>query len=158
MGGRPRTPSKTKELKGTKRKDRINDKEPVPVLGLIKPPAYFDKEQKAIFKEALEYLKGLGVVGVSDAFQLEMFTVTFCKWRETVQNLAESGDSYVSEKKGGGEMERMRPLVQQRNELTRQLNSMMQTMGFSPAARSKLSSDNTDPGKSLDDWLESDVH
>ncbi|MDE0724731.1 MAG: phage terminase small subunit P27 family [Alphaproteobacteria bacterium] len=135
---RPRKTTQEKKDAGTFREDRANAFEPTPVSGDIKPPAYLSAAEKKVFKEIYISLKELGVASTTDTFQIETLAGTLCRYRAYAKFIRKNGDTYETKTKEDSIMHRVRPELKLMNEANRQIQTMLQNLGLSPAARSRV--------------------
>ena len=105
-----------------------------PEVKLPDPPAHFDEAERACWTENARILAEMGLLTDADHCLLEIFCVTWLRWRRAVE---ETGDEFiVTSPKSGYPIQN--PLLSIANKAAEQLRKIMGEIGFTPLSRSRL--------------------
>ncbi len=107
---------------------------PKPEVKLPDPPEHFDEAERACWTENARKLAEMGLLTDADHILLEIFVVTWLRWRRAVE---ETGDEFiVTSPKSGYPIQN--PLLSIANKAAEQLRKIMAEIGFTPLSRSRL--------------------
>lgn len=118
---------------------RLNRQEPVPSGDLFDAPLHFDKRQKEVWKTVLKDAPR-GLLKRLDAGVLICWVVAFCLHEEAVQKL-HSSPKIIKSPNG---LPVQSPWLQILNKQAALLVRLASELGFSPAARARVSVDEAD--------------
>lgn len=116
-------------------RERINDREPVPVGNVAAdPPAHFDEEQAEVWRYAVEH-SPTGMLKLIDASVLETWCVAHVMHRQAVVELQKAGSLMVETPNHLLVQSPYIPIINKQAEiLTRAANAL----GFVPTTRPKI--------------------
>lgn len=142
--GRRKTPTKTLEKRGSWRAG-LNPQEPKPDPSRPTCPAWLPPAAKAAWRELCPQLHAMGVLTRVDRHLLAVYCVTWAHWRECVEFIDRHGLAqpiYSESKKKDkprelGTVKRF-PHSQMILALAEKLSKLGDSLGLSPAARSKM--------------------
>ena len=125
--GRPKKPTKLKELNGSLKRhpDRRNPGEPKPAGPIGEPPAYFDQNQASTWAELFD-ITPAGVLTSADRIHLEIVCVLLAHFRR-------DPESFLGVKLAA-------------------LNLGLAKMGLNPSDRSRIRASTEPQGKPDDPW------
>jgi len=110
-----------------------NDK-PKPEVTLPDPPEHFDEAERACWTENARILTDMGLLTDADHILLQIFVVTWLRWRRAVDELG--GEYTVKSPKSGYPV--MNPLLGVANQSAAQLIKIMGEIGFTPRSRARI--------------------
>lgn len=113
---------------------------------LGEPPATLSDREKATWNEIASAMEG--IYSAADRHILEAFCVTFWRWRDVHERLAQTGDLV----KSGGKVQR-NPLFVPYNQLATTMRGLGGDLGLSPAARARIGSTVDDKDKEDEEYL-----
>ena len=151
MPGRKPLPMAVKQIKGTVQKCRINPREPKPVGSLCTPPEYMSD----VAREARNYAVANSppdLLSALDGAVLERWANCSGLYREALAKINRAGVSGMIIKTPSGILPRS-PLMEVIRELAMEMKVYETEMGFTPAARSRVSMQ-ADSQKDNDPWSE----
>lgn len=151
MPGRKPVPAVVKEIKGTLQKCRINAREPKPTTSLCEPPAYMSDGAKEAWNYAVANSPP-GLLSALDGAVLERWANCCGMYREALTKINQAGVSGMLIKTPSGILRRS-PLMDVIRELALEMKGYETEMGFTPAARSRISVQ-PEAGKERDPWSE----
>lgn len=139
------TPTRILELRGSTlvTKRRLKG-EPKPPRGRMACPDWLDKRAKAVWKQVVPMLIGMGVLTKIDRNALERYCRTYSRWREAEDFIDKHGSVYpLKDEKGKTKCVQQWPQVAIANKLSIQLTRMEQEFGMTPSARARIQVDVT---------------
>lgn len=136
MAGRPRKPTAVKALQGTLQKCRTNPNEPKPTGDLknVVPPPYLTETAKDIWRYALDNAPE----GLLTNLDLGIFTQWVVCFDAFITMSAAMKEGGTVQTDGHG-VKRVNDLLHQILKTTAVLRGLENELGFTPAARSKIS-------------------
>lgn len=93
--GRPRKPTKVKQLQGTFRKDRANPDEPQPELGIPEPEDRLSEGAREIYFRLAKLLDGMKVLTEADGPALELAAQALDEYHLAKRITDEEGITYT---------------------------------------------------------------
>jgi len=151
MAGRKPLPLAIKQIKGTVQKCRTNPRAPRPTGPLCTPPDYMSEGAKEAWNYALTHSPP-GLLSALDGAVLERWANCSGLYREALSKINRAGVSGMLVKTPSGILRRS-PLMDVIRDLALEMKGYESEMGFSPAARSRISMPTESP-KDNDPWLE----
>ncbi|RKD96763.1 phage terminase small subunit P27 family [Marinifilum flexuosum] len=155
MTGRKPQPTKMKVLKGTDRKDRLNQNEPVTEpVAKMKPPAYLNNTAKTAFRELVKLVgaDGMNVLAESDRAALGMLCDQYSIYREARNEVRKLGLTFESKGRNGKQI-KARPEVQIMNNAWDRVAKMLVEFGCTPSARSRVNELEKQEKDAFEDFL-----
>lgn len=150
--GRKPLPAAVKKVKGTLQKCRTNPREPRPGALLADAPAYMSETAREAWRYAVEHAPP-GLLCSLDAAVLERWANCAGLYREALAKINRAGVAGMIVKTPSGILRRS-PLMDVIRDLALEMKGYETEMGFTPAARSRVTLP-TDPGERRDDpWGE----
>jgi P27 family predicted phage terminase small subunit len=144
MGRKP-LPSHLKLVKGTARRDRLNQKEPKPQLVAPDPPEYLDDRAKAKFTNMAQMLARHGVMTELDVSALARYAVVWCRWIDAEAEIKKRGPVV----KTTSDNIIQNPFLAVANKCLLQMAQIESEFGLTPSSRSRVrmteQPDETDP-------------
>lgn len=123
--------------------DRVNDKEPTPVVKLPRAPTGMDKRDRVYWREFCSRLKELNCASQSDAGAIEIWVKARRRWKDAYDNVDRYGMLIP-----GGSAKNPQP---RRNPLLTEIHKAEQTMlkietefGMTPSSRTRVASRDAD--------------
>ena len=135
MPGRPRKPTKLKQMQGTLEERRVNPAEPKYDLQMPEAPAWLGEDAKVEWNRICPSLVASGVATGVDFAVLANYCQVWAEFVAATKTINEEGRYQIAL---NGNKVPHPALVQQRNSSTL-LRSLAQELGLSPASRSKVS-------------------
>ena len=151
MAGRKPLPVAVKKIKGTLQKCRTNPNEPRPMGKLGDPPEYMSDIAKEAWTYAVENAPP-GLLSSLDAAVLERWANCAGLYREALAKINRSGVAGMIIKTPSGILRRS-PLMEVIRELALEMKVYETEMGFTPAARSRISAPSDAP-RDHDPWAD----
>lgn len=151
MPGRKPIPAVVKKIKGTLQKCRINQSEPKPKGMLCTPPPYMSDSAKEAWDYAVTNSPP-GLLSALDGAVLERWANCSGLYREALAKINRAGVAGMIIKTPSGILRRS-PLMDVIRELAMEMKVYETEMGFTPAARSRISTPAELP-KDNDPWSE----
>ncbi len=132
--GRPAKPSALKDLAGTNRADRRNDKEPeFDLVDDITPPTHLCERSAEVWRQVAPILRRGKVLTAADVIALEMLCDAVADYR---QARTQRGDNFTqSTPKGGQQLDQL--LIAQQMS-SKRAEAFMAKFGMDPASRSRV--------------------
>ena len=137
MPGRKPLPVAVKKIRGTLQKCRTNPREPKPTGTLSTPPEYMSDAAKQAWQYAVENSPP-GLLSALDGAVLERWANCSGMYRETLSKINRAGVSGMIIKTPSGILRRS-PLMGVIRDLALEMKGYETEMGFTPAARSRVS-------------------
>lgn len=132
MAGRKPLPTQLKILRGTARKDRLNN-EPKGKLTVTGAPYWLkDKKAKHAWKELEKMLGPIGVLTDLDRMALEPLVITYSQWREA----CDKASIEVEYTENGYPIPN--PYLQIQMKLQEKLLKLLVEFGLTPSSRSRI--------------------
>ena len=128
-------PSNIRQYTGGQKKDTTD--EPTLEIKASPPPDYFDSTQRACWSRNAEKLARMQVMTDADRDLLEMYVITWLRWRDAVKK---TGTEYTVESPKSG-YPIQNPLLSVANKAEAQLIKIMAEFGFSPSSRTRVRMD-----------------
>ena len=151
MAGRKPLPLAIKQIKGTVQKCRTNPHEPRPTTALCTPPEYMSDAAKEAWNYAVANSPP-GLLSALDGAVLERWSNCSGLYREALAKINRAGVSGMIIKTPSGILRRS-PLMDVIRELAMEMKVYETEMGFTPAARSRISAPSDAP-RDNDPWAE----
>lgn len=149
--GRPPKPTALKLIEGTARPDRINDREPEPPQGEIKPPKWLVGRSKRLWNEIAPVLDEMGVLTTADPHALALLCDAYAEYLDARAVVKKEGATYQTSRvlgqlytESGEEVPLVNTMVRQRPEVAiasdawRRIQRMMSEFGLTPSSRSRI--------------------
>ena len=133
MAGRKSKPMQLKLIQGTFRKDRSNEREPLPSGNLSAAPEHVSDEQRAVWDYAISHAPK-GLLKNLDFSVLEVWVTACVFYREAVKKLAIAGQ--VIKTPSGYPV--VNPYMSNMNKQSQTMLKAAAEMGFTPASRSRI--------------------
>lgn len=139
MAGRPRKPTKIKELAGTARKHRENPSEPEAPTGYPDCPDWLSSAAARIFDDTCRSLDSMGILSPQWADVIAAYAS--CQEEIEIYSaiIAQEGRTYTTTTQTGDTMYRARPEVAMRADAMRRAQQLRSEIGLGPASKSKVS-------------------
>ena len=113
---------------------KVSTDKPKPEVKLPDPPEHFDEAERACWTENARKLAEMGLLTDADHCLLEIFCVTWLRWRQAVKDM---GDEFtVKSPKSGYPIQS--PLLGVANQSAAQLIKISGEIGFTPRSRARL--------------------
>ena len=151
MAGRKPLPAVVKQIKGTLQKCRTNPREPRPTSALCTPPEYMSEVAKEAWNYAVANSPS-SLLSALDGAILERWANCSGLYREALSKINRAGVSGMIIKTPSGILRRS-PLMDVIRDLALEMKGYEAEMGFTPAARSRISMPADGPRDS-DPWSE----
>lgn len=151
MAGRKPLPLVIKQIKGTVQKCRTNPHEPRPTTALCTPPEYMSDAAKEAWNFAVANSPP-GLLSALDGAVLERWANCSGLYREALAKINRAGVSGMIVKTPSGILRRS-PLMEVIRELALEMKVYETEMGFTPAARSRISAPSDAP-RDHDPWAD----
>lgn len=138
--GRKPEPSRMKVLKGTNRKDRMNENEPkTEPVAEMKPPAYLNNTAKVAFRDLVKMIgaDGMNVLAEADKTALAMLCDQYSIYREARKVIKSKKLTFETVGRNGKQI-KARPEVGIMNGAWDRVAKMMVEFGLTPSARSRV--------------------
>lgn len=139
--GRPRKPSRLKELAGTQRADRVNDAEPaLPPAAIPAPPADLSDDERAAWVELAVLVDPMRIATASDVAAFRVMVQDVAVRASLLRSYRDAGclPVYTEETKAGPQL-RMRPEVHALTSYSKLVLLHFARWGLAPADRSRVS-------------------
>ena len=153
MARRGRKP-KAVELKvlSDPRADRVNAREPKHARALPKAPDYFHDDDVALaaWDAIVRQLDALGVISESDSAVIELYCVTYSRYRKALTELTH--DNSLTVITDGGNV-KANPVATIAAQASAQLQSLLSELGLTPSSRSRVRSTVEQPRDALAEFL-----
>lgn len=140
MAGRPRKPTKVKELQGTLEKSRVLENE-MQTKVITKVPDledYYPEETHSLWKMLCSEMINIGMLQIGDLEALKAFTAACYMQGHAFQMMQEQGAVLDLVNSKGEEYKKTNPWVSVWKESVGLIKSLGNEFGFTPASRSKL--------------------
>lgn len=142
MGARgfPPKPTALRILEGNPSRKPFNVKEPKPkVLQNLEPPEEFTDLQKKIWNSITTEMVRIGLVTEIDYYVVHRYCVFAAEFIETSRRITPE-NSVIPHRGEDGKIRYItyNPLISMRNEASRQMGRLEQSLGISPSARSRI--------------------
>ena len=135
MLGRPPKPTRLKMLEGNRGKRPINNTEPQPVNGPPPCPRWLGRDAKREWRRVCRELAAMGLLARADMTALAGRCQEWARYVEMQHVLAEKGCTFETATGGF----QARPEVAIADKALGRVNAIDQQLGLTPAARSRLS-------------------
>lgn len=138
--GRPRKPSKLKELSGTQRADRVNAAEPsLPPAEMPEPPADLSDDERAAWVELAALVDPMRIATASDVAAFRVMVQDVAVRASLLRSYREAGCApvFIEETKAGPQL-RMRPEVHALTSYSKLVLLHFARWGLAPADRSRV--------------------
>lgn len=150
--GRKPLPVAVKKVKGTLQKSRTNVREAHPTTLQVDAPEYMSETAKEAWRYAVEHAPP-GLLSSLDAAVLERWANCAGLYREALAKINRAGVAGMIVKTPSGILRRS-PLMDVIRDLAMEMKGYESEMGFTPAARSRVTL-SANPGDDHDDpWAE----
>lgn len=151
MAGRPRKPTKIKQLSGTERKHRANPNEPEVASGWPECPDWLSHAAARIFGETCRSMDGMGIL--SPEWRDVIAAYASCQEEIEIYSaiIAQEGRTYTTTTQMGDTMYRARPEVAMRADAMRRAQQLRSELGLGPASKSKVSANSKHEANEFDD-------
>lgn len=132
--GNEKTPAKLTVIGGKKGKDVVEAELEVPT-----PPDWLDDEAIDEWFRVAAILVEAGLLTTLDLPQLEVYCVSYARWKQTEQDISELGGTVMEfQKKDGEPYYQIRPEVSASKLYYKQMKTAADALGLTPAARAKV--------------------
>lgn len=143
---KPPKPTVLRIAEGVRDKKKVNKKEPAPRLKIPPMPNGMSADAKKEWKRIAPILLENGLLTEMDSLALELYCESYSMYRKASQKLKQQG--VFIKGKNGGQVYNQWYSVQQKAQTA--LNKYLAEFGFSPAQRTRLSSENDMGSKKKD--------
>lgn len=139
MAGRPRKPTKIKELSGTLQKCRTNPDEPDAPAGFPECPDWLSARAASIFSDTCQSMDGMGIL--SPEWRDVIAAYSACQEEIEIYSaiITQEGRTYTTTTQTGDTMFRARPEVAMRADAMRRAQTLRAELGLGPASKSRVS-------------------
>lgn len=154
--GRPKKPSKLKELQNTARKDRELPDEMMPaeLEHVPSAPKFMSVNAKLEWKSVCRELLSMGMLHSVDLGLLAAYCMEMSQYIEAVEVLKSSSPVITLNRPDGSVYEMPSPWVAIKNSALKNAQSIANSFGFTPAARTKISASRKGDKSDFDKMLE----
>jgi P27 family predicted phage terminase small subunit len=140
--GRKPSPTHLKLVRGTARRDRINQAEAKPRMGALTPPAHLSARAKAAWKAVAPKLQRLGLLTELDNWALAAACEAYADLAAARAALKAAGGGLTYESATPtGVIVRPRPELRMISDADRRFRQWLTEFGLTPAARSRVTAD-----------------
>jgi len=139
-GGRKRTPTKLKLVRGTYRKDRATPNEPEPEMGI---PAYargLSEKSKIHWDEVGEELNKMRILTTADRWLLRLLSDKLVDYDEGLESLKKNPKIIAGNNKDGSPILITNPYVKIVRDSWNQILTALREFGLTPSSRTHISS------------------
>lgn len=133
--GRPPTPKKLNDLKGDPGRRRRKEVEPEPPEGMPELPNHLDDIAKEEWKSVTAHLQSMGLLSAADRASIEMYCISYSRYRRAVDQCQKYGDVILSPNK---KVPMISPYSTIQNQAFEQCRKLLIEFGLTPAARSRM--------------------
>ena len=151
MAGRPKKPTKIKELAGTLQKCRTNPDEPEAPIGWPECPDWLSAAASRIFDDACRSMDAMGIL--SPEWRDVIAAYASCQEEIEIYSaiIAQEGRTYTTTTQTGDTMYRARPEVAMRADAMRRAQTLRAELGLGPASKSRVSAGKKNEANPLDE-------
>ncbi len=135
MAGRKPHPTALKLLKGEKKKNRLNEGEPKPTVGIPDCPSHLSEDAKAEWERVSPILANMGVLTLADMGVLAAYCDAWGRWIEASALIKKHGIIIVGRKTG---MPYCNPAIGLMHRAKKDLVQFGAELGLTPAGRTKI--------------------
>lgn len=145
MAGRPRKPSKIKQIQGTERPCRVNPAEPSLTVELPEPPSDLPDRVREKYHDYAERIVNARYMTVLDMNAVLSAAQAYVDWREACEMIEANGGQFIEEPITNSEGDiidrriKAHPAVAVRNEADKRHMNWLTRLGLTPADRSRVS-------------------
>lgn len=136
-GRRPK-PSAILELYGNRGKRRLNDREPKPPKAIPIPPAELNEAARGEWRRVCQMLYDLGIVSAIDRAVVTAYCECWSTYMDAIKQVKISGGPVV---KSGTGTPIQNPWINVKNRARHDLLNFARDLGMTPAARSRVRTD-----------------
>jgi P27 family predicted phage terminase small subunit len=115
----------------------------------LQRPMWLDEFQIEAWERVTTSLDKLGILSVTDADAITLYCVTYGRWRKACAEISHDGTSVVSDS-GAVKSNPASAVVSQ---CERQMMSLLESFGLTPASRSRVAGMGSQPRDALDEFL-----
>jgi P27 family predicted phage terminase small subunit len=134
-----RLPTRIKKLRGTFRQDRARPREPQPRVGAPRPSRPLTLPVQREYDHLVRRLLSLRVLTTLDGLAVELCAQALSEHWQLMEVLAnKGGPTYETETPQGSKMIRLRPEAMLAQDAWRRASAMLQQLGMTPVARSRV--------------------
>lgn len=135
QGGRPRTPTALKLLRGETRRSRLPKGEPQPKAGALRMPEGMSTRAQAYWIAALEEFGESGVLFPADTSELRLWAEAMARYEHASQGLEETGPLIRGAQKGTLIKNPLHQVVRDNAMLA---HNLARSLGLNPSGRASL--------------------
>ena len=106
----------------------------------VKKPKDLDKEASALWDDAVEWLKSMGVLDAADQVEIEMMCRIYSEWKDCLAIIEKEGRICESFDDREQLVLKTHPAVRQASDASKRLKSILSDFGMNPVARVPLGS------------------
>lgn len=139
MSGPPRTPTQTRRAKGNPGKRAYNKREPKPPTGAPAMPDSLDDHGRAAWKRLVADAEKSQVLTKVDGGIFELAAQAYSTWRQAEAEWRKEGLTYETTNTEGGTVIKAHPAIAIASDAWRRYRAAVCELGFTPAARAKVS-------------------
>lgn len=129
------TPKNLRLVKGTDRKDRVNDDEPDVKICVPDAPEYLDPEQQIVFLDTARKLARMRVMSDADVDALAIYAVAHCEMIEAQKMVSEMGLMVRAPKT---HVPMHNPYLSIRDKATKTALGILTEFGLTPSSRTRI--------------------
>lgn len=133
--GRPPKPKILNDLRGDPGKRRRNAVEPEAPEGMPVCPDHLDEIAKQEWKSVTAHLKSMGLLSTADRSAIEMYCISYSRYRRAVENCQKYGDVILSPNK---QVPMISPYSTIQNQAFEQCRKLLIEFGLTPSARARM--------------------
>ncbi len=155
--GRPRKPTKLKELNGTLRPDRTNPKEPQLAVSIPDRPSWLDEDPLAaqLFDQVSRYMVDMKVGTQVDGLALSMLSDQVAMYLRLRRTILDEGELINTQNINGDPVIKPHPAIGPLNQAFTNINRLLREYGLTASSRSHLNAkaDVNSPINTFEDFL-----
>ena len=134
-GGRPRTPTQLKILRGNPGHRPLPENEPLPKEGIPQRPTWLASEAKREWKRIVPELRAVGLLTLVDRAALAAYCQSWARWRAAEEAISEHGSTMEV---GPTHYLQQRPEVSISQKERAIMKSFLTEFGLTPASRTRI--------------------
>lgn len=133
--GRPPTPKKLNDLKGDPGRRRRYETEPEAPEGTPDCPDHLDEIAREEWESVTTHLQSMGLLSTADRAAIELYCISYSRYRRAVENCQKYGDVILSPNK---KVPMISPYATIQNQAFEQCRKLLLEFGLTPAARARM--------------------
>ena len=136
--GRPPKPTALRIIQGNPGKRALPKDEPMPKIGIPKPPANLSVEVLAKYRELAKTASRMRVLSLSDGEALVLMAKVAVELDECEVLIETHGRTYIKKSTYNGETIVANPAVAMYSDASRRFSAYLTAFGMTPAARTRI--------------------